>query len=118
MTMFEPTHVDGTPAVCFSCGKHAIGVGIGALKRAADDPRYLCAECLLIAEQIKHVRRWDAYESQAVLGGMDAAGPLVEAFGSDLAEWDEGQVRQFIATVWRGCAYRLRELVRSQEVPF
>lgn len=115
MTLFEPTHVDNTPAVCFCCGRHATGAGIGGPK---GDPRYLCAECLLIAEQIKHVRRWDAYESQAVLGGMDAAGPLVEAFGSDLAEWDEGQVRQFIATVWRGCADRLRELVRSQEAPF
>lgn len=115
---FEPTYVDHTPAVCGCCGKHAVGIGIGQFKRGDEDPRYLCGECVLIAEYIKQVRNWDAYETQAVHGGVDAAGPLVEQFGTDLSEWDEGQVRQFCATVWRGCADRLRELIRNGSAPF
>jgi hypothetical protein len=100
------------PADCFICGRHAIGVGF-------DKPtRYLCAECVPLIEYVKDIRRWDAYEIKARAGGMDAAAPLVEKFGSDLGEWTEEQVLQFCGTVWRGCADRVRKLVRDGDAPF
>lgn len=111
---FTPTAVGNTPAVCNCCGRHATGIGIGDAK----EPRYLCHECVMLLEQIKRIRRLDPYEMQARAGGMDAAAPLVEEFGSDLAEWDEAQILRFCGAVWVGCADRLREIVRNGECPF
>lgn len=112
---FAPSHVNDTPAVCWNCGHHATGLGIG---KEAKEPKYLCGECVLIAEYIKNVRRPDIYEMQARKGGMDAAGPLVAEFGPDLSAWEEEQVLRFCGAIWRGCADRLRELVRDGEAPF
>ena len=111
---FQPTTARDTPAVCNCCGRHATGIGIGDAK----EPRYLCQECVLILEQIKRVRRFDPYEMEARLGGMEAAGPLVDEFGSDLSLWDEQQVLMFCGAIWKGCADRLREVIRKGEVPF
>lgn len=115
---FQPTHVDNTPAVCNICGRHAIGIGIGDMRRPTDDPRYLCSECVMIVEQVRRLRRMDPYELQARQGGMDAAGPLVEEYGADLSAWSEEQVLIFCGTIWKGCADRLRELIRAGDVPF
>lgn len=112
---FTPTDVNGTPAVCHCCGRHAVGVGIGSDPK---EPKWLCQECILILEQIKNVRRFDPYELQARQGGMEAAGPLVDEFGPRLDEWSEEQVLRFVGAIWKGCADRLRELVRDAEVPF
>lgn len=111
---FQPTMVGGMPAVCNCCGRAATGVGIGDAK----EPRFLCQECVLILEQIKRVRRFDPYELEARLGGMEAAGPLIDEFGSDLAEWDEEQVLMFCGAIWKGCADKLREVIRKGEAPF
>lgn len=111
---FQPTTVGDTPAVCNCCGRHAIGIGIGI----KDDPRYLCQECVLLIEQIKRVRRFDPYEMQARMGGMEAAGPLVDEFGSDLADWSEEQVLMFCGAIWKGCADRLRDVIGKGEAPF
>jgi hypothetical protein len=107
-----PEHI---PADCHFCGKHAIGLGIGS---NAKDPRWLCAECSLILEDFKKIKRADAYEIRARQGGMAAAGPLVEEWGSDLAEWSEEQVLKFCGTIWDGCAAELRRLVRNNDAPF
>ncbi len=111
---FQPTTVGDTPAVCNCCGRHAIGIGIGDAK----EPRYLCQECVILVEQLKRVRRFDPYELEARMGGMEAAGPLVDEFGSDLAEWSEEQVLMFCGAIWKGCADRLREVIRKGEAPF
>ncbi len=111
---FTPTHVGDTPAVCRCCGRHATGIGIGINK----DPGYMCGECILLAEEIRRVRRMDPYELAARAGGMDAAAALVEEFGSDLADWSEEQVLIFCGTIWQGCADRLRELIRKGDIPF
>ena len=114
---FTPTHVNDTPAVCHCCGRTPTGIGIG-LTTPREDPKYLCRECLMLVEQIQRVRRFDPYEKEARRGGMDAAGPLVEEFGSDLSEWTEDQIMIFCGAIWRGCGDRLRELVASKETPF
>lgn len=116
---FTPSHVNNTPAVCFCCGKHASGIGIGDLRRPADDPRFLCQECLLVVEQIKQVRRFDPYELQALDGGIDAVGTYLEQVGkTDLADMSEEEARMVVKAAWQGSADRLRDLVRKGEVPF
>ena len=105
------------PADCHVCGKHATGIGIGFTTPRDKDPRWLCVECSLMIEDIKRVKRMDAYELAARAGGMDAAGPLVEEFGTDLGAWSEEQVLFFCGRIWDGCADRLRQLIRT-EAPF
>lgn len=106
-----------TPADCHVCGMHAQGVGFEP-KRKGEEPRWLCGECLLIIEDIRRMKRPDPYELKARAGGMEAAGPLVEQWGSDLGEWDEEQVLQFCGTIWKGCAAEMRRLIREGEAPF
>lgn len=106
------------PADCAICGMHAIGVGLGFTHSRDKDPRWICAECALIVEDIRKVKRMDAFELKAREGGMDAGGPYIEQYGSDLSEWSEDQALQFVGAVWRGCATRIRELIRGNEAPF
>lgn len=110
-------HDNHTPADCHLCHRHAIGIGIGFTNRNDTDPRWLCAECALIIEDIRRIKRMDAYELRARAGGMEAAGPLVEEFGADLGEWSEEQVLMFCGAIWEGCALELRRLIRT-EAPF
>ena len=105
------------PTSCHICGFRAEGIGLGLVGRDKD-PQWVCAPCSLLIEDIRKVKRMDAYELKAREGGMDAAGPLVEEYGSDLAEWEEEQVLMFVGTVWKGCAERLRELIRGNHAPF
>ena len=105
---------DHDPTTCI-CGRHAIGIGIS---NRNDPPTWLCHECSLMVDTIKNIRRIGPYEIKARAGGMEAAGPLVERNGSDLAEWSEEQVLEFCGVVWRGVSDRIRELVRNDEAPF
>lgn len=114
---FAPTHVDHTPAVCWACGRHAIGIGIGD---AAKEPKFLCRECVNIMHELKHLRRMDAMEIEAIDGGVDAVGDLIEALGgkTELADFDDEERRALVKAAWLGCADRLREVVRNKGVPF
>lgn len=105
------------PADCHVCGKHAIGLGIGFTNPRDKDPRWLCAECALIVEDIRKVKRMDVYELRARQGGLDAAAPLVDEFGPDLSTWEEDQILIFCGTIWDGCAAELRRLIR-EDAPF
>ena len=113
MTQPNYTH---DPADCHVCGMHATGIGLSG--RRPEDTRWLCVECALIVDRVRDVRRMDPYELKARAGGMEAAGPLVEEWGSDLGEWSEEQVLRFCGTVWKGCADRIRELIRQGDAPF
>lgn len=114
--MHEPTHVENTPAVCWCCGRHAIGIGIGDAK----EPRYLCRECLTIMQQLRHVRRLDAYELDALDGGVDAVGEFIDSLQgkTELADYDELERRMLVKAAWLGCADRLRAVVAEKGVPF
>lgn len=101
------------PEVCY-CGRQAVGLGIGN----PSNPQWLCAECSLMIDEIKRVRRPSAYELQARHGGMEAAGALLDEFGTDLSAWEEDQVLRFVGACWKGTADRLRELVRDGGAPF
>lgn len=69
-------------------------------------------------DDLSRIKRPTAYELKAREGGMEAAGPLVQEYGSDLSQWEEDQVLMFCGAIWRGCADRLRELVRNDDAPF
>jgi hypothetical protein len=106
------------PADCFFCGQRAIGIGIGFTTSRDNDPRWLCMSCVPLANDIRRLKRPDAYKLKAREGGMEAAGPLVDEFGTDLGEWSEEQVLMFVGAIWDGCSRRLRELVRNDSAPF
>ena len=101
------------PTVCY-CGRQAVGLGIGP----PNNPTWLCAECSLMIDEIKRVRRPSAYELAARAGGMEAAGALIEEFGTSLDEWSEEQVLMFVGACWKGTCDRLRQLVKSDGAPF
>lgn len=104
------------PDVCY-CGRQAIGLGLAPEGRSGSY-RWFCGECSLILDEIKRVRRPSAYELAARAGGMEAAGELLDEFGTDLAAWDEEQVLRFVGACWKGTADRLRELVKDGGAPF
>lgn len=106
-----------TPDVCDICTREATGIGL-APDRRGQPIRWLCVECTTLLEHVHSIRRPSAFELKARAGGMDAAGPLVAEFGSDLAEWEEDQVLRFVGAVWKGCADEMRRLVREGEAPF
>lgn len=106
-----------TPTDCHVCGRHAQGVGFEP-KRKGEEPRWLCAECLLIIEDIARVRRFDPYELKARAGGMEAAGSFIEAHGPDLSEYTEEQALMLCGVIWKGCADEMRRLIRSGDAPF
>lgn len=104
------------PDVCY-CGRQAHGIGIAPEGRGGSY-RWLCAECSLMIDEIKRVRRPSAYELAARAGGMEAAGSLIEEWGSDLSEYSEEQALMLCGAIWRGTCDRLRELVRDGGAPF
>ena len=105
---------DQEPTTCHVCGRQATGLGVGTLR----DPKWICAECVPIIDEIKRMRRPTAYEIKAREGGMEAAAPLVKEFGPRLDEWTEEQALQFVGACWRGTADRIRELIKQGEAPF
>lgn len=109
---------DTAPNVCHVCGFTGCGIGIGFTHSRDNDPRWLCADCSLLIEDIKKVKRLDAYELKARAGGMDAAGEFIEANGADLSAYTEEQALMLVGVIWKGCASRMRELLREGSAPF
>lgn len=104
------------PADCWFCGQRATGLGIAG--RTAADNKWLCMECAVMAEDVRRIRRPDAYKLKARAGGIDAAKPFFAEHGYDMSEWDEEAALMFVGAVWDGCSKRLRELVREDNAPF
>ena len=106
-----------TPDICDICTRQATGLGL-APDRRGQPIRWLCQECTTLLEFVHSIKRPSVYELAARTGGMDAAGPLIEEFGSDLGEYTEEQALRLVGAIWRGCADRMRELVREGSAPF
>lgn len=108
-----------TPTTCWCCGRRAFGIGIGEFGRRGDgDPKFLCEACIPLIEHIKAVVRFDEYEQNAIHATIEAVGPLIEKFGTDLAEWDADQVEEFVTAIILGFGHSIREQVREREIPF
>lgn len=82
------------------------------------DPNFLCENCIPLMAQIKATTRWDVFEQNAIAATIDAVGPLVEEFGTDLSGWSEAQVEEFIGSVILSFGTAIREQVKTGSVPF
>lgn len=103
------------PSTCYVCTRHAIGVGVSPKQPY----NYICKECLMAIDDLTRIRRSTAYELKAREGGMEAAGEYLQSLGkTDLAEFEEEEALMLVGAIWRGCADRLRTLVRDEAVPF
>lgn len=112
---FTPTqNAEGDPTVCWCCGRHAHGIGVGDFKT---DPRWLCRECIPIIEYIRTAKRLDPYELRAIDHGVAAVGEYLDSIGKyDLSEMDEHDARMIVKAAWIGCAEGIRKELR--EAPF
>lgn len=106
------------PADCWFCGDRACGIGMGFTTSRDKDPKWLCVECTFMIDDIRRMKRPDAYKLKARRGGVLAAAPLIEAYGTDLSEWSEEQADMLAGAMWDGCAAELRRLVRDASAPF
>jgi len=117
--VFTPTHAGDptkTPACCHICGRHALGVGVGSDR---GDPKWLCAECVQIMEQIRNTRRFDPYEIDAVKAAGETAGEYLDGIDkTDLAELSEDEWRTFCRTLIDAFGVSMRKLIREGSVPF
>lgn len=102
--------------MCWLCGSRACGIGIGEVKWNRGDYKWLCEECVKIAENIKETAyaKLDILELEALQGGVDAVGDYLEEIGiTDLAHMDELDARLIVKAAWQGSVKRLRKLVKE-----
>lgn len=120
MTFTPTTTPEGTPAVCYACGRDATGIGLGAASRSNTDPRWLCEECIATGPALYTAarRNLSGYEKKAVTRAVSALGSFIEANGTDLAEWEAEAAEQFVAAIWQACGDELREVISSGEAPW
>lgn len=107
------------PTTCHICQTNrAIGIGIGFTSNRDKDPRWLCAQCSLIIEDIKRIKRMDAYELAALEKVDEIAGEYCAGVEqTDMAEMDELTRRMLWKTVVQGYGNALRAEIR-EGVPF
>lgn len=104
-----------TPANCFVCNRRATGMGAGDGR----DPKWLCAECLLMVRDIKAVKNFDGYETNAVTDCVNALGRHLEGLGkTDLADFDDFEARLAVECVIREFGDSLRRQIRENRAPF
>lgn len=104
--------------ICHVCGFTGCGIGLGFTTPRDKDPRWLCISCAAMVEDIKKVKRMDIYEMRAREGGVEAAADVIAAYGTELSEYTDEQAAMLAGAIWKGCAARLRELVRGNDAPF
>lgn len=107
----EPTNC----AVCIT--GRAIGIGIGFTSARDKDPRWVCVDCSLIIEDIRRIKRMDAYEHKALDKVDEIAGDYAAEHGTDMAQMDELTRRMFWKTIVQGYGRELRKGIRDG-VPF
>lgn len=116
---FEPSGVGGAgdiPAVCWCCGRHAVGIGIGEKKWGRGDFRWLCNPCKELIPELTEAAysRLDILELEALNGGVEEVGKYLEEIGiTDLALMDSLDARLIVKAAWQGSVKRLRELIKE-----
>ena len=105
--------------VCHVCSTaRSIGIGIGFTNSRDKDPKWLCAECSLIIEDIRKIKRMDAYELRALENVDEIAGDFAAEHGTDMAAMDDLTRRMLWKTVVQGYGNALREGIRNHDAPF
>lgn len=106
------------PTTCHVCGVgRAIGIGIGFTSNRDKDPKWLCAPCSLMIEDIRRIKRMDAYEHKALDKVDEIAGEYAADHGTDMAAMDDLTRRMLWKTVVQGYGAALRDAIRNQ-APF
>lgn len=100
------------PTTCHICATQR-ATGIGFAGRTAANNKWLCAECALIIEDIRRIKRMDAYEHQALDKVDDIAGDYAAEHGTDMAEYDDLTRRMLWKTVVQGYSNALRDAIRK-----
>lgn len=104
---------------CHVCGvERSIGIGIGFTHSRDKDPKWLCAPCSLMIEDIRKIKRMDAYEHRALDKVDDIAGDFAAEHGTDIAQYDELTRRMLWKTVVQEYGRELRNAIRSNDAPF
>lgn len=99
--------------VCHVCGV-ARDCGLGF-----DKPlRWLCVDCSMLIEDIRRIKRMDAYELRALEKVDDIAGDFAAEHGTDMAQMDDLTRRMLWKTVVQGYGNALRDAIRSNDAPF
>lgn len=115
MTATDP-HEPTNCAVC-QTGR-AIGIGIGFTTPRDKDPRWLCVDCSMLIEDIKRIKRLDAYEHAALDKVDEIAGDYCAGIEqTDMAAMDDLTRRMLWKTVVQGYGNALRAGIR-EGVPF
>lgn len=107
----EPTNC----AIC-TTGR-AIGIGVGFTHSRDKDPRWLCVDCSMLIEDIRKIKRMDAYELRALDKVDEIAGDYAAEHGTDMAAMDDLTRRMLWKTVVQGYGNALRDAIRK-EAPF
>lgn len=103
------------PADCWLCHRHAEGLGVGTPQQ----PKWLCKECLVMADDIRRARRLDAFEVLALTDAGADGGAYLDSLGkTDLAELTEHEFRDFVRKVVLGFGASLRQQIREGRAPF
>lgn len=106
------------PTTCHVCGVgRAIGIGIGFTSNRDKDPRWLCVDCSMLIEDIRKIKRMDAYELRALEKVDEIAGEYAAEHGTDMAAMDDLTRRMLWKTVVQGYGNALRAEIR-EGVPF
>lgn len=100
------------PDICHVCGvQQDCGFGF-------DKPlRWLCVDCAMLVEDIRKIKRMDAYELRALEKVDDIAGDFAAEHGTDMAAMDDLTRRMLWKTVVQGYGRELRRAIR-EEAPF
>lgn len=91
----------------------ATGIGLSA----KPPHQWVCVECSLLIEDIRRIKRMDAYEHRALDKVDDIAGGFAADHGTDIAQYDELTRRMLWKTVVQGYGNALRAEIR-EGVPF
>lgn len=106
------------PTTCHICQvNRAIGIGVGFTTSRDKDPRWVCADCSLLLEDIRRIKRMDAFEHAALTAVDDIAGDFAAEHGTDIAEYDDLTRRMLWKTVVQGYGRELRRGIRDN-APF
>jgi hypothetical protein len=104
------------PTTCHICGvQQDCGLGFSAPR--GQETRWLCIDCAALVDDIKRIKRMDAYEHKALDRVDDIAGDFAAEHGTDMAAMDDLTRRMLWKTVVQGYGNALRAEIR-EGVPF
>lgn len=102
------------PTTCHICQvNRATGIGLSA----RPPHQWICTDCSMLIEDIRRVKRMDAYEHRALDRVDEIAGDFAAEHGTDMAAMDDLTRRMLWKTVVQGYGNALRSVIR-EGVPF